>query len=154
MMRKFITLLLLGTAISLSAAEKVWCMVTDSGQKIAMSNVSFVLASDASESLNIVCNNGTVVYRVSKITFEQAEPSGISGIKDDSESSISLLPASSSLLISGCAENIMASIYDGGGRLVRQSVMTSGTHEISLVGLSAGVYILKAGDRRVKFLKK
>lgn len=153
-MRKILTLLLLASAISLSAAEKVWCIVTDSGQKIAMSNVSFILASDASETLSIVCNNGNVAYRVSKITFEQAEPTGISDIKDDSESSFTLLPASSSLLISGCAENTTVSVYDGSGRLVRQSVITSGSHEISLSGLTPGVYILKVGNRSIKFLKK
>ena len=155
MMRKLFTLLLLCIVLSLNAAEKVWCIVTDSGQKIAMSNVSFMLASDASESLNIVCNNGIVIYNVAKITFEIAEPTGISDITDDSEEpSFKILPASSSLQIMGCAEGSKISVYDGSGRIVSQSIVTSSNHEVSLMGLPSGIYILRVGNKSIKFIKK
>ena len=155
MMRKLFTLLLLCIVLSLNAAEKVWCIVADSGQKIAMSNVSFMLASDASESLSIVCNNGIVIYNVAKITFEIAEPTGISDITDDSgEASFKVLPASSSLQIMGCAEGSKIFVYDSGGKIVRQSIVTSSDHEVSLIGLPLGIYILRLGNNSIKFIKK
>ena len=154
-MRKFFTLLLLCIALSLNAADKVWCIVTDSGQKIAMSNVNFMLASDVSETFNIVCDNGIVIYNVTKATFEIAEPTGISDVTDDSEGpSIKMLPASSSLKILGCSDGSRISVYDGVGRLVHQSTISSSEHEVSLYGLPSGIYILKVGKNSIKFLKK
>ena len=51
MMKKLFTILLLSLALTLQAADKVWCMVTDDGTKIALSRIGFLLVSDQSDAL-------------------------------------------------------------------------------------------------------
>ena len=150
MMKKLFTFLLLSLALTLQAADKVWCMVTDDGTKIALSRIGFLLQSDA---FSIVCNDGEVVYQVTSVSFAQGDPTGISSATAEARESLQLNVASASLQLRGCQAGTAVTIYDVSGKTVRQEVLPSdGT--ISIVGLPAGVYVLKAGSASVKFLKK
>ena len=153
MMKKLFTLLLLSLALTLQAADKVWCMVTDDGTKIALSRIGFLLASDQSDAFSIVCNDGEVIYQVASVSFAQGEPTGISSATTEAQQTLQLNVASSSLQLRGCQPGTDITIYDVSGKTVRQEVLPSdGT--ISIVGLPAGIYVLKAGSASVKFLKK
>jgi hypothetical protein len=57
-MKKLFTFLLLSLTLTLQAADKVWCMVTDDGTKIALSRIGFLLVSDQSDAFSVVCNDG------------------------------------------------------------------------------------------------
>ena len=153
MMKKLFTFLLLSLALTLQAADKVWCMVTDDGTKIALSRIGFLLASDQSDAFSIVCNDGEVIYQVASVSFAQGEPTGISSATTEAQQTLQLNVASSSLQLRGCQPGTDITIYDVSGKTVRQEVLPSdGT--ISIVGLPAGIYVLKAGSASVKFLKK
>lgn len=152
-MKKLFTILLLSLALTLQAADKVWCMVTDDGTKIALSRIGFLLVSDQSDAFSIVCNDGEVIYQVASVSFAQGEPTGISSATTEAQQTLQLNVASSSLQLRGCQAGTAVTIYDVSGKTVRQEVLPSdGT--ISIVGLPAGVYVLKAGSASVKFLKK
>lgn len=152
-MKKLFTLLLLSLALTLQAADKVWCMVTDDGTKIALSRIGFLLVSDQSDAFSIVCNDGEVIYQVASVSFAQGEPTGISSATTEAQQTLQLNVASSSLQLRGCQPGTDITIYDVSGKTVRQEVLPSdGT--ISIVGLPAGIYVLKAGSASVKFLKK
>ena len=152
-MKKLFTFLLLSLALTLQAADKVWCMVTDDGTKIALSRIGFLLASDQSDAFSIVCNDGEVIYQVASVSFAQGEPTGISSATTKAQQTLQLNVASSSLQLRGCQPGTDITIYDVSGKTVRQEVLPSdGT--ISIVGLPAGIYVLKAGSASVKFLKK
>lgn len=152
-MKKLFTFLLLSLALTLQAADKVWCMVTDDGTKIALSRIGFLLASDQSDAFSIVCNDGEVIYQVASVSFAQGEPTGISSATTEAQQTLQLNVASSSLQLRGCQPGTDITIYDVSGKTVRQEVLPSdGT--ISIVGLPAGIYVLKAGSASVKFLKK
>lgn len=152
-MKKLFTILLLSLALTLQAADKVWCMVTDDGTKIALSRIGFLLVSDQSDAFSIVCNDGEVIYQVASVSFAQGEPTGISSATTEAQQTLQLNVASSSLQLRGCQPGTDITIYDVSGKTVRQEVLPSdGT--ISIVGLPAGVYVLKAGSASVKFLKK
>lgn len=152
-MKKFFTLLLFCVVLTVQAADKVWCMVTDDGTKIALSRISFLLVSDQSEAFSIVCNDGEVIYQVASVSFTQGEPTGISSTMTEAQQVLQLNVASSSLQLRGCQPGTDVTIYDVSGKTVRQEVLLSdGT--ISIVGLPAGIYVLKAGSASVKFLKK
>ena len=152
-MKKLFTFLLLSLALTLQAADKVWCMVTDDGTKIALSRIGFLLVSDQSDAFSIVCNDGEVIYQVASVSFAQGEPTGISSATTEAQQTLQLNVASSSLQLRGCQPGTDITIYDVSGKTVRQEVLPSdGT--ISIVGLPAGVYVLKAGSASVKFLKK
>jgi hypothetical protein len=153
MMKKLFTFLLLSLALTLQAADKVWCMVTDDGTKIALSRIGFLLASDQSDAFSIVCNDGEVIYQVASVSFAQGEPTGISSATTEAQQTLQLNVASSSLQLRGCQPGTDITIYDVSGKTVRQEVLPSdGT--ISIVGLPVGIYVLKAGSASVKFLKK
>ena len=152
-MKKLFTFLLLSLALTLQAADKVWCMVTDDGTKIALSRIGFLLVSDQSDAFSIVCNDGEVIYQVASVSFAQGEPTGISSATTEAQQTLQLNVVSSSLQLRGCQAGTAVTIYDVSGKTVRQEVLPSdGT--ISIVGLPAGVYVLKAGSASVKFLKK
>ena len=152
-MKKLFTFFLLSLALTLQAADKVWCMVTDDGTKIALSRIGFLLASDQSDAFSIVCNDGEVIYQVASVSFAQGEPTGISSATTEAQQTLQLNVASSSLQLRGCQPGTDITIYDVGGKTVRQEVLPSdGT--ISIVGLPAGIYVMKAGSASVKFLKK
>lgn len=152
-MKKLFTILLLSLALTLQAADKVWCMVTDDGTKIALSRIGFLLVSDQSDAFSIVCNDGEVIYQVASVSFAQGEPTGISSATTEAQQTLQLNVASSSLQLRGCQPGTDITIYDVSGKTVRQEVLPSdGT--ISIVGLPAGIYVLKAGSASVKFLKK
>ena len=152
-MKKLFTFLLLSLALTLQAADKVWCMVTDDGTKIALSRIGFLLASDQSDAFSIVCNDGEVIYQVASVSFAQGEPTGISSATTEAQQTLQLNVASSSLQLRGCQPGTDITIYDVSGKTVRQEVLPSdGT--ISIVGLPVGIYVLKAGSASVKFLKK
>ena len=152
-MKKLFTFLLLSLALTLQAADKVWCMVTDDGTKIALSRIGFLLVSDQSDAFSIVCNDGEVIYQVASVSFAQGEPTGISSVSTEVQQTLKLNVASSSLQLRGCQSGTDITIYDVSGKTVRQEVLPSdGT--ISIVGLPAGIYVLKAGSASVKFLKK
>lgn len=152
-MKKLFTLLLLGAAMTLQAADKVWCMVTADGTTIELSRVSFLLASDQSETFSIVCNDGQVIYLVASISFAQAEPTGISNTTSDRQTEFQLNVASSSLQLRGCQAGTEIVIYDAGGKTVRREMLSS-DGVILIDGMPTGVYILKAGSAAVKFLKR
>ena len=152
-MKKLFTFFLLSLALTLQAADKVWCMVTDDGTTIALSRIGFLLVSDQSDAFSIVCNDGEVIYQVASVSFAQGEPTGISSATTEAQQTLQLNVASSSLQLRGCQAGTAVTIYDVSGKTVRQEVLPSdGT--ISIVGLPAGVYVLKAGSASVKFLKK
>ena len=152
-MKKLFTILLLSLALTLQAADKVWCMVTDDGTKIALSRIGFLLVSDQSDAFSIVCNDGEVIYQVASVSFAQGEPTGISSATTEAQQTLQLNVASSSLQLRDCQPGTDITIYDVSGKTVRQEVLPSdGT--ISIVGLPAGIYVLKAGSASVKFLKK
>ena len=152
-MKKLFTFLLLSLALTLQAADKVWCMVTDDGTKIALSRIGFLLVSDQSDAFSIVCNDGEVIYQVASVSFAQGEPTGISSATTEAQQTLQLNVASSSLQLRGCQPGTDITIYDVSGKTMRQEVLPSdGT--ISIVGLPAGIYVLKAGSASVKFLKK
>jgi len=153
MMKKLFTFFLLSLALTLQAADKVWCMVTDDGTKIALSRIGFLLVSDQSDAFSIVCNDGEVIYQVASVSFAQGEPTGISSATTEAQQTLQVNVVSSSLQLRGCQPGTDITIYDVSGKTVRQEVLPSdGT--ISIVGLPAGIYVLKAGSASVKFLKK
>jgi hypothetical protein len=128
-------------------------MVTDDGTKIALSRIGFLLVSDQSDAFSVVCNDGEVIYQVASVSFAQGEPTGISSVSTEVQQTLKLNVASSSLQLRGCQSGTDITIYDVSGKTVRQEVLPSdGT--ISIVGLPAGIYVLKTGSASVKFLKK
>jgi hypothetical protein len=142
--------------MSSNAQNMKWCMVDNgSGAKVLMNNVSFLLASDNSETFSIICNDGRIINNVVKANFEQVDATGIENVKSpDQNVAVYSTIVDNNLIISGCQRGTEVYIYSVSGKLMKkQTVKDDGTN-IFIGDFSAGIYLLKAGSASVKFIKK
>lgn len=64
------------------------------------------------------------------------------------------MPVGSKLDIDGLSANSEISIYNAAGKMVLKTKAERTSQNLSTEGLKSGVYILKAGNKIVKFVKK
>ena len=152
-MRRILTFyIMMLAAFPLLADDAQWCIVTDGGGQIELSKVGFLLTSDYDDSFSIVCNDGNVYSGISSVSFEQVEVSGISYPKASSEIEIDM--DARQLTITGCKEGTTAILYTSDGRQLLRKSISGSDNTVPVGNLPSGVYILKAGDTSVKFIKR
>jgi hypothetical protein len=152
-MKKIIAVLLLMMGLPVQAAE-VWCLVTNTGVQIPLSNVSYIFmdGSDA-ETFTIVPKSGTQISGVGKATVEQLDPTDISlPVKTDGQPMVKV--ESNSINISGCDMGLPVVVYTVGGTIVLQDKTRSNSTVLDITGLQKGIYVLKVGDTSLKFCRK
>lgn len=143
-------MLLMMPSSSVSAQDIQWCMITNNGSQVAMDRVSFLLASDASDSFFVVLTDGSVIEGVTQVEFKQLDLSAITPIQGgQAEVTIS----GSSITIMGCQSGTPIQIYSLDGRQAAKSVADGNNATIDVSMLSCGVYILRVGDTSIKFRK-
>ena len=152
-MRRTLTLLfvLLFSTIAVQAAEKTWHLVTDKGDAIELSNVSYLLAA-STESFDIVCKDGTTVNGVSGISLEERESTGVKSI-NTGEAMFSQV-VGDQIYISHAKAGTTAEVLSLSGVIHVSQAMTDGQNIINVSKLRSGTYILKIGDTSIKFIKK
>ena len=155
MMRKLIlSLVLMACVVSAHADNEVWCMVTQSDQAIAMSEVHYLLSlGDDSEVFTIVCHDGSTIENVTKVTFSQTIPTGISSPVTHETALLSRV-VGNTLVLLGCAEGTAISIVDLSGKTALQTAAQSRQTTIDISALASGVYVLRVGETNLKFLKQ
>ena len=145
----FLTLLLSITVVQ--AAEKTWHLVTDKGDAIELSNVSYLLAA-STESFDIVCKDGTTVNGVSGISLEERESTGVKSI-NTGEAMFSQV-VGDQIYISYAKAGTTAEVLSLSGIVYVSQTLTDGQNIISVTQLRSGTYILKVGDPSIKFIKR
>ena len=125
-----------------------------SGTTVLMGDVSFLLASDRQDTFTIVCKDGTVVPGAESVNFVKATPSGISNTQAAGSTPQLAISATEGLTLTGCKAGTHVSIYDAAGRLSLGATATDVPLRIDVSRLAPGVYVLKAGDTAIKFIKK
>ena len=150
-MRSILTLLLLLSLSVLQAAEKTWHLVTDKGDAIELSNVSYLLAA-STESFDIVCKDGTTINGVSGISLEERESTGVKSI-NTGEAMFSQV-VGDQIYISYAKAGTTAEVLSLSGIVYVSQTLTDGQNIISVTQLRSGTYILKVGDTSIKFIKK
>ena len=145
----FLTLLLSITVVQ--AAEKTWHLVTDKGDAIELSNVSYLLAA-STESFDIVCKDGTTVNGVSGISLEERESTGVKSI-NTGEAMFSQV-VGDQIYISYAKAGTTAEVLSLSGIVYVSQTLTDGQNIISVTQLRSGTYILKVGDTSIKFIKR
>jgi hypothetical protein len=156
MKQLLLSLLLALTATTMRAAEgDVWCMVTESGQSVALSQVHYLLSLGAnSESFTIVLRDGSTIDNVTKVTFSQTTPSAISPATMTDETALHHRIAGSELVLMGCPEGSPVSIVALSGKTLLRSVTSGRQTTIDISSLAKGVYILSLGQTNLKFMKR
>lgn len=125
-----------------------------SGKTVLMSNVSFLLASDWQSTFSIVCKDGTVVADAETVDFVKTEPTGINSTPAAANEPQPALCAAGRLTLTGCKGGERICIYDAAGREAASANANAGQTDIDISRLAAGVYVLRAGETAVKFIKK
>ncbi len=125
-----------------------------SGTTVAVADVSFLLASDWTDTFSIVCNDGTTVTDVTSVNVTRATPSGIDAAKTTANAPDVAITASGQLSLTGLKAGTAVEIFDTAGRLMQRATATEGTLNMNISRLTAGVYVLRAGDTAVKFSKR
>ena len=144
-----LTLLLSLTVVQ--AAEKTWHLITDKGDAIELSNVSYLLAA-STESFDIVCKDRTTVNGVSGISLEERESTGVKSI-NTGEAMFSQV-VGDQIYISYAKAGTTAEVLSLSGITHVSQSLTDGQNVINVSKLRSGTYILKIGDTSIKFIKK
>lgn len=144
-------------AALMAQSAQEWALVEpQSGSRVLMSNVSFLLAADEDDSFSVVCKDGTVIYGAKKVTFELTDPSGIAMPSAEGNGETPTLCGSidGRLRLTGCAEGTEIKIYDAGGRKMSSTRVATDETVVNVGGLPTGIYVLRAGKTAIKFMKK
>ena len=120
------------------------CMVRTSEDKLALGDcngdnavVSFSDGSSQSADMSQV-----VIYLNVSTDIRKVETFNFNGLIGDE------------LHLSNIAEGTAVTIYDATGKVLQQVKATDTTLSLNTASLKNGVYVLKAGNQIVKFLKK
>ena len=136
-------------------AGEVWHIETDTQESIPMSDVSFLLAADDDTHFSIVTKDNHVYDNVTRATFSKhAESSGVGSVEDFGALAVYPTVVSREITISSCRQDTKVAVVSLGGGVCLEAVVADGSATLDVSGLAPGAYILKVGDRSVKFIKR
>lgn len=121
--------------------------LTINGQKVEKVVSQLTFSGD-----NVVLHFGSSEesYPMEEVQIDFAPSSGIDNIKTFQLNGF----LDGQLNISGLAAGTPIAVYDISGKKLAQAWAEGETTRVSLDGLNGGVYILKAGNQIVKFVKR
>lgn len=150
--KTLLLIVMLLNAIAIWAAEKTWHVVTNKGEAVELSKVSYFLAA-STETFDIVCSDGTTVSGVSGISFEPRESTGIQEVKPANDAMFSQI-VDNQLTIINAKSGTTAQVLDLSGNSIIIQVLTDRHNVINVSQLQTGIYILRVDDNSIKFVKK
>ena len=155
MKKLFAMCALMIASIAVGRADSGWLLVTDSGVRIPMETVGMLVAADDATTFSVVrtAGSGDAVTGVTSVSFAYDPAS--SGIGEIGVDGVSILPdpVASSVMLMGCKGRQWA-VCDMAGRVYMSAVVTTDSERVDVSGLPAGMYVLRAGEASVKFIKK
>lgn len=125
------------------AEERVWCLITDSGESVAMSEVLCLAAADDDSTFAVVLTNGATIGGVRRAHFDIEIPTGLT--------KPGIVVAKDFLHLTNAPAGSTVSIYSIDGKLMQQA---KSDEEIDVSALPAHTYyIIKLGQTSFKFRK-
>lgn len=149
--KTILVLIALFFALTMQAAGKAWCLVTDKGEVVELSHVNYFLAS-SEETFDIVCSDGSSIKGVISISVEERNLSGIQEIRNDDGQFSQLV--GDNLIVSGLKSATQAQVLSLSGVVYFTQMLNGEKEVISVSRLQPGTYILKVGETSIKFIKK
>lgn len=154
-MKKILLSILMLYALAVNAADAVWCMVTNTGTVIPMSNVSYIIAEGAApETFSIVLKSGSPIEGVGKASFSQQDATGITNVIENGGTPVLTRAFGDQLTISGAEEDLRIDIYSINGKLLKRDRTSNSQTTIYIGDLTPGLYVLRVGGSSLKFTKK
>ena len=125
------------------AEEKVWCLITDGGESVPMSEVLCLAAADDDSTFAVVLKDGDAIAGVRRAHFSMEVPTGIV--------EPGIVVARDILHLTNSAAGSTAYIYTTDGRLMQQA---KADEEIDISALPPrAYYIIRLGQTSFKFRK-
>ena len=125
------------------AEERVWCLITDSGESVAMSEVLCLAAADDDSTFAVVLKEGEAIAGVRRARFGMEIPTGIA--------KPGIVVAKDNLLLTNAPAGSTVSIYSIDGKLMQQA---KSDEQIDISSLPARTYyIIRLGKASFKFRK-
>lgn len=143
---------------TIDVSKPVW-LITNTGKHFLVKDVSMLASIDSQGIYEVVTANGneTGVTSVSFFRGPESEmPTGIQTVKEmrNVEALQLITPVSSQLSLSGCGEANAATVYGLDGKEVAEAPVSNGSTTVVVSHLKSGVYIVKVGNKALKFMKK
>lgn len=138
-----------------ATSTEIWMMKTNTGVKISMKEVKYLLTADNKKDFSIIDTQGNCVNGVSSISFIKTESTDIISANQE-EKNINLYPnpVSSTLTISGIKSGQRIYVLSASGAELINLNSEEGTTTINVSSLVQGVYLLRIGNTTTKFIKK
>lgn len=125
------------------AEERVWCLITDTGESVAMSDVLCLAAADDDSTFAVVLTNGAAIGGVRRAHFDISIPTGL--MKPG------IVVARDILQLMNAPAGSTVSIYSIDGKLMQQAKTDE---EINISTLPPHTYyIIRLGQATFKFRK-
>lgn len=153
--------LLLGCAAALPLCAQTdekgeaWYLDTDTQQSVLMADVDYLLAADDQTHFTVVTRQGDPIEGVTRATFAKRSttPTGIGQAQGSGEAMLHTV-VSSTLTLTGCAAGTPVRVISAQGRTLLSVRAAAGETTLNVSSLSPGCYLLQAGRRTVKFIKR
>lgn len=135
-------------------------LITSTGKYFYMKDMPTMTAQDGTSTF-VVTVGGNVESNVASVYFYRGPADSveeyISGIRAPQVAAEPLrlmTPVSSTLQLSGCGTASRAVVYAANGQQVAASSVANGVTTINVAGLIPGVYVVRVGNKALKFMKK
>ncbi len=125
------------------ADDEVWCLLTDNGSAVAMSDVRCLAAADDDVTFSVIMKDGGTLEGVRKVTFGKGVPTGIDRV------TAKPISVNSELSLEGVAPTTPVRLYGVDGKLVRQGTAQG----IRIADLPSGIYIIQVKETSFKIRK-
>ena len=135
-------------------------LYTNTGKYFKMKDLPTITAKDGSDKFDVTVG-GTTESNVSAVFFYRGDEANIGtivGIESPSAPVVENLqlmtPISSQMQISGCGDAEKAVVYALDGKQMAEAPVANGVTTIQVGHLKTGVYVVRVGNKSLKFTKK
>jgi hypothetical protein len=138
-----------------ATSTEIWAMQTNTGVKISMKDVKYLLTADNKKDFSVIDTKGNSINGISSISFIKTESTDvISTDKDESVINLFPNPVSSTLTVSGIKAGQKINVLSASGAKLINQTSTEGATTINVSSLAKGIYLLRIGNATTKFIKK
>ena len=139
---------------NIDMTKPVW-LVTNTGKQFLVKDVKMLASIDTQGVFEVVTTEGNETG-VTSVSFFRGESTGIEKVKEirNVEQFRLLTPVCSQLALSGCGETGSAVVFALDGKQMTEAPVNNGHTTIFVGNLKAGVYVVKVGNKALKFIKK
>ena len=128
-------------------------LITNDEREQPMQNVAMLANVDSQGKFEVVLHAGNNLTGVEYVTFRVGEGNAIRSTRTDRVLTL-LTPVHFELKLSGCDGATEAVVYDLNGRQQAKATVSNGATTISVAHMPAGIYIVKVGNKSLKFTKE